>query len=289
MRNAFKCHYERAVSMLARRSVISQQLLQSDNDLQGLLNSHGGSSHWLDQALLDRRISSWSNQLRNWFGSEDNAKMRSEVAERLNKSAHSNSDLVGTNCRNLQRKRQKLQRRLSALDTAPLLELTASDDPIVVAELRLAQKVNTHYENWLKAQLSIESLRSWQIEGFGDARLRLLENHGLSNGYQLRTHINRLKDLPGIGTGLQQRLRSHLDLVVRQLEASHPGGKSSSGQYELMRLDELLALQNGEHQLQVLNRDLKEFAGAVADLQSKITERQVEVQSLMKDFDALWW
>lgn len=56
-----------------------------------------------------------------------------------------------------------------------------------------------------------------------------------------------------------------------------------------MRLDEHLALQNGEHQLQVLNRDLKEFAGAVADLQSKITERQVEVQSLMKDFDALWW
>jgi hypothetical protein len=140
-----------------------------------------------------------------------------------------------------------------------------------------------------KAQLSIESLRSWQIEGFGDARLRLLENHGLSNGYQLRTHINRLKDLPGIGTGLQQRLRSHLALVVRQLEANHPGGKSSSGQYELMRLDELLALQNGEHHLQVLNRDLKEFAAAVADLQSKIRERQVEVQSLMNEFDALWW
>lgn len=77
--------------------------------------------------------------------------------------------------------------------------------------------------------------------------------------------------------------------MVRQLEASHPGGQFSSGQYELMRLDEHLALQNGEHQLQVLNRDLKEFAGAVADLQSKITERQVEVQSLMKDFDALWW
>ena len=59
-----------------------------------------------------------------------------------------------------------------------------------MADLRLAQKVNTHYENWLKAQLSIESLRSWQIEGFDDARLRLPENHGLSNGYQLRTHID---------------------------------------------------------------------------------------------------
>ena len=56
-----------------------------------------------------------------------------------------------------------------------------------------------------------------------------------------------------------------------------------------MRLDELLALQNGEQQLQVLNRDLKEFAGAVADLQTKITERQVQAQSLMKDFDSLWW
>jgi peptidoglycan hydrolase CwlO-like protein len=56
-----------------------------------------------------------------------------------------------------------------------------------------------------------------------------------------------------------------------------------------MRLDELLALQNGEHHLQVLNRDLKEFAAAVADLQSKIRERQVEVQSLMNEFDSLWW
>ena len=289
LRDAFQCHYARAVSMLGRRSVISQQLLKSDNDLQGLLNSHGGSSHWLDQALLDRRTSSWSNQLRNWFGSEDNAKKRSEVVERLNKSAHSNSDLVRICCRNLQRQRQKLQRQLSALDTAPLLELTASDDPIAVAESRLALRVNTHYENWLNGQLSCESLRSWQIEGFGDARLRLLESHGLFNGHQLRSHINRLKDLPGIGTGLQQRLRSHLDYVVHQLEASNPDGQFCSGQYELMRLDELLALQNGEHQLQVLNRDLKEFAGAVADLQTKIAERQVQAQSLMKDFDALWW
>lgn len=289
MRDAFQCHYARAVSVLARRSAISKQLLQSDKDLQVLLHSHGGSGHWLDQTLLKRRISSWSNQLRNWLGSEENAKTRSEVAERLTKSAHLNSDLVSTNCRSLQRKCQKLQRRLSAFDTAPLLDLTGSDDPIVVAELRLIQKMNSHYENWLKAQLSTESLRSWQIEGFGDARLRLLENHGLSNGYQLRTHIDRLKDLPGIGTGLQQRLRSHLDLVVRQLEASHPGGQFSSGQYELMRLDELLALQNVEHQLQVLNRELRVFNGAVADLQTKITERQVEVQSLLNEFDALWW
>lgn len=167
--------------------------------------------------------------------------------------------------------------------------MTASDDPIAVAESRLALRVNTHYENWLNGQLSCESLRSWQIEGFGDARLRLLESHGLFNGHQLRSHINRLKDLPGIGTGLQQRLRSHLDHVVHQLEASNPDGQFCSGQYELMRLDELLALQNGEQQLQVLNRDLKEFAGAVADLQTKITERQVQSQSLMKDFDALWW
>ena len=51
----------------------------------------------------------------------------------------------------------------------------------------------------------------------------------------------------------------------------------------------LFPLENKEHQLQVLNRDLKEFAEAVADLQTKITERQVQAQSLMKDFDALWW
>ena len=88
-----------------------------------------------------------------------------------------------------------LQRQLSTLDLSPLLELAASDDPVVLAEARLRRAANQGRKRWLREQLSREPLRSWQIEGFGDARLRMLESHGLSNGEQLRANIDRLRSL----------------------------------------------------------------------------------------------
>ena len=102
-----------------------------------------------------------------------------------------------------------LQRQLSMLDLSPLLE-----------------------------QLSRDLLRSWLLEGFGDARRRMLESHGLSNGEQLRANINRLRSLPGFGPGRE-------DLVL---------------------LPELLTLQNGEQQLQAIGCATKTFAGAIQAL-----------------------
>ena len=123
-----------------------------------------------------------------------------------------------------------LQRQLSMLDLSPLLE-----------------------------QLSRELLRSWLIEGFGDARLRMLESHGLSNGEQLRANIDRLCSLPGFGPGRE-------DLVL---------------------LPELLTLQNGEQQLQALGRAMATFAAAIETLQPTICDRRSAMEAQLKAFEVL--
>ena len=168
-----------------------------------------------------------------------------------------------------------------------MLELTASDDPQSVAEPRLREAVSLGRERWLREQLSHEPLRSWQIEGFGDARLKLLESHGLCNGEQLRAHIDRLQALPGIGAGLHKRLQTRLDQVVQRLEARANAAGIGPGRDDLVLLHELLALQNGEQQLQAISRAMVSFTAAIDALQTTIRERRNAMETQLKAFEAL--
>jgi len=287
LRDAFCCHHERAKGLLARRNTIAQQLQESDRELQELLNGHGGSGHWVDQMQLQRRQTSLRTRISGWFAGACIRTNRREAAERLIQLGRTNSDLVHEHYRLLQRQRQKLQQQLSAIDATPLLQLTASKDPSSVAESRLSEAAIQGRERWLRDQLRRESLRSWQIEGFGEARLRLLESHGLYRGDQLHAHIDRLQAMPGIGVGLQQRLRAHLDQVIRRLVAHEPHDSLGPCGDDLMPLQELLALQNGENLLQALNRDQQSFAVAVGELQTTIAERRAEMKMLTAAFEAL--
>ena len=152
-----------------------------------------------------------------------------------------------------------MQRQLPTLDLSPLLELAASDDPVLLAEARRRRSASQGRERWLREQLSRELLRSWQIEGFGDSRLMMLESHGLSNGEQLRANIDRLCSLPGFGPGRE-------DLVL---------------------LPELLTLQNGEQQLQALGRAMATFAAAIETLQPTICDRRSAMEAQLKAFEVL--
>lgn len=287
LRDAFRCHHQRAAELLKRREAIAAQLRESSRELQALVDHHGGSRHWLDQALVQRRQQSLRSRLKRWFVESDGGNNRRNAAEQLLQLAHTNSDLVHEQVQLLKRQHQELQRQLSALDLSPLLELTASDDPAGVGDVRLREAVSQGHERWLREQLSCEPLRSWQIEGFGDARLRLLEGHGLCNGEQLRANIDRLRALPGIGAGLQQRLRSHLDQVVQQLEARANAAGIGPGREDLVLLPELLALQNGEQQLQALGNAMASFSAAIEALQSTIRDRRSAMQAALSAFEAL--
>jgi hypothetical protein len=287
LRDAFRCHHQRAVELLARREAIGQQLLESNQQLQALLNRHGGSGHWLNQAQLQRHRNSWRARLRGWFGEGGGGEIRRNAAEQLIQLANANSDLVHEHYRKLQQQRKDLQRQLSALDLSPLLKLTASADPTAVAETRLCEAASLRRDRWLREQLSREPLRSWQIEGFGEARLRLLESHGLFQGEQLRANIDRLRALPGIGAGLQQRLRVHLQGVVRRLETSAGAAGIGPQREDLVLLPELLALQNGEQQLQTISRAIVSLTGAIQGLQATIRERRSAMQAQLEAFETL--
>lgn len=287
LRDAFRCHHQRAAELLKGREAMAEQLLKCNQELQELLNRHGGSGHWLDQAQVQRQLNSWRTRLRGWFGNAGSVEIRRTAADQLIQLAHANSDLVHGHYRQLQQQSKELQRELSALDLSPLLEITASDDPAAVAEPRLREAVSKGRDRWLREQLSHEPLRSWQIEGFGDARLKLLESHGLCNGEQLRDHIDRLQALPGIGAGLQTRLRTRLDQVVERLEARANAAGIGPQREDLVLLPELLALQNGEQQLQAISRAMVSFTGAMQALQATIRERRSAMQAQLEAFESL--
>ena len=287
LRDGFRCHHQRAAELLKRREAIAAQLRESNRELQSLVDRHGGSGHWVDQALVQQRQRSWRSRFSGWLGDAHASDKRRHAAEQLLQLAHTNSDLVHGQVRQLKRQHKDLQRQLSALDLSPLLELTASDDPVGVAEGRLREATSQNRERWLREQLSREPLRSWQIDGFGDARLRMLESHGLCNGDQLRAHIDRLQALPGIGSGLQQRLRTRLDQVVQQLEARASAAGIGPGREDLVLLPELLALQNGEQQLQAISCGMGSFEAAIEALQTAIRDRRSAIQAQLKAFEAL--
>jgi DNA-binding helix-hairpin-helix protein with protein kinase domain len=287
LRSAFECHHQRALALLASREAIAQQLLDGQSELATLLNCHGGSGHWVDQAKLQQRLNSWRRRLIDLFGNGDVATARRNAFDRLIRLADTNSDLVHQRYRQLQKQRKNLQGQLAALELSALLELTTSSDPAIVAESRLSEAASQIRERWLRDQLNRESLRSWSIEGFGEARLRLLESHGLCHGDQLRTHIDRLQALPGIGAGLQQRLRSHLNQVLQRLEAQAGVVGIGPERDDLLPLPELLALQNGEQQLQQLTPSVKAFTAAIAALAATIQDRRKEAKVLLEAFEEL--
>jgi serine/threonine protein kinase len=287
LRDAFRCHHQRAAELLKRREAMAEQLRVSNRELEALLTRNGGSGHWVDQAFVQRRQTSWRSRLSAWFGDAHAGESRRNAAEQLLQMAHTNSDLVHQQVRHLKRQHQDLQCQLSGLDLSPLLELTASDDPAGVAEPRLREAASQGRERWLREQLSHEPLRTWKIEGFGDARLKLLESHGLCNGDQLRAHIDRLQALPGIGAGLQKRLRTRLDQVVQRLEARASDAGIGPGSEDLVLLPELLALQNGEQQLQAISRAMVSFSAAIEALQTTIRDRRSAMEIQLKAFEAL--
>jgi hypothetical protein len=287
LRDAFCCHHARATGLLGRRNAIAQQLLESGRELEELLNGYGEASHWVDRTHLQRRQKSLRSRISGWFADAGIRTSRHEAAERLIHLGRTSSEFVNEHYQRLQRQRQTLQQQLSSMDATPLLQLTASNDPRWVAESRLKEAAIQGRERWLRDQLSREPLRSWQIEGFGEARLRMLESHGLCRGDQLHAHIDRLQALPGIGAGLQQRLRTHLDRVIHQLEAQAPHHKIGPNREDLIPLQELLALQNGEQQLQALNREQQSFAVAVTALRTMIAERRAEATTLTVAFESL--
>jgi len=93
--------------------------------------------------------------------------------------------------------------------------------------------------------------------------------------------------LPGIGAGLQQRLRSRLDQVLQQLQENARAAAIGPGCDDLVLLPELLALQNGEQQLQAIAPAMATYTASIVALHATIRDRRSVVQAQLKAFEAL--
>jgi hypothetical protein len=75
--------------------------------------------------------------------------------------------------------------------------------------------------------------------------------------------------------------------VVQRLEARASAAGIGPGREDLVLLTELLALQNGEQQLQALSRAMATFAAAIEALQTTIRDRRSAMEAQLKAFEAL--
>jgi hypothetical protein len=75
--------------------------------------------------------------------------------------------------------------------------------------------------------------------------------------------------------------------VVQRLEARAKAAGIGPGRDDLVLLPELLALQNGEHQLQALGRAMATFTAAIEALPATIRDRRNAMESQLKAFEAL--
>ena len=212
-----------ARDLLGRREVLAEQLLQLEPHLSTLQQRHGREQDWLDAAALSRRLGSLRHRLGRWLGRRDRVEQREALVVALSALAQAAAGEVSQGAARLQRARLALLQDLADVDVAAVAAAAAhQQDPAELVVRALQRAEEQHVEQWLLEQLAAHTIRSWRVEGFGEGRLALLEQHGLVRGDQLYRHIDRITALPGIGKGLQHNLQLQLNAVVGQLHQEQP-------------------------------------------------------------------
>jgi serine/threonine protein kinase len=259
---------------LARQGFdLRQRLEQLEPRLCEVVSQAGTPGSLIDRGALEARI----HPLRTWMsrlaGHHDKLKRRQETLEQLGRFAEETATGVRQAAIALEeRRRALLARHRSLLEPLPNLP-RVDESPAAIASARVAAAIGEFEERWLSRELEHQPIRSWQIEGFGEARLALLEGRGLVNGEHLRRPIDRLTELPGIGRGLQARLRSHLDGVLGGLRSTLDRHTWPLRLADLLPPARASGIGAAELALQALQRDLEALETALADLQQGIANQ----------------
>ncbi|QPN59720.1 hypothetical protein H8F24_17485 [Synechococcus sp. CBW1002] len=228
-----------ARDLLGRRDVLAEQLLQLEPELLTLQQSHGRAQDWLDAAALQRRLGSLRHRLGRWLGRRERVEQREALVAALTALAQTAAGEVSQGAARLQHLRLALLEQLAGMDVTAVADATASQqDPAEVVALASQRAEEQQRQQWLLEHLADHTIRSWRVEGFGEGRLALLEQHGLVRGDQLYRQIERITALPGIGRGLQNNLRRQLNAVVRQLDQEQQGPQAAPA----IRLEDLQPL-----------------------------------------------
>lgn len=161
-------------------------------------------------------------------------------------------------------------------------------DPDRTAEALISQACHRRQQQWLAQQLSQIPIRSWQIQGFGSARINLLESHGLIHGKHLRGHLDRLTDLPGIGKGLQEKRRSHLAAVIQRLEAQGDQRGVDLDVVTLVSAARLALLNQLDTQFNELDKQAKLLKRQQREFDRGLLQQLAERDRLLQSYGALF-
>lgn len=274
--------------LIQQTAVLKQRMERLELSLRRTIAESGDSARLFDRPALERRM----HPLRNWMsllvGHHAKVKQRQKTLELLSRVVIKISSGVMESANRLQAQRLDLASRLSILDDGLGPQPKADLPPALSAITLLRAALTEEQERWVTRQLEQQPIRTWKIDGFGEGRLALLESRGLINGEHLRCHIDRLTAVPGIGKGLQGRLRMHLDGVIDELRSQLAGRTWPLRLEQLVDPAEATRISTSELALEDLLRQQDSLENTLVDLQQGVAIQLRERDRLLQEFAALF-
>ena len=283
---------QQARDLVQRRAELIEQALQLEPVLAGIAEQSNLQERSLQDRAVLARLQGVRQRLSRWLGHQQRVQQRQQLAEQLIAQGAETAALTEQQGKTLEQQRRSLLQALAQCGTEALAERLALHDPRRQAQRMGRQAAELSQGQWLRQQLAEQRLRDWRIEGFGEGRWQLLEHHGLERGDQLLARIDQLTSLQGIGPGLQQRLRRHLQAEVALLEARGSGAPlpelERSDLPRLLGEGTLEILTSQQAQISRLDGDLATLAQAIEALEQQRSERNQTRQELLTQFEALF-
>jgi hypothetical protein len=281
-----------ARDLVERRAMLIEQLQQ----LQAVMHEIAGRCSTPDQLVDEQavlaRLGGLRNRLSRWLGQQQQVAARRQHADTLIALAHDTTAMTQQQCQQLEGERQGLMQRLANSNTAELASSLPLQDPNRGAALLWEQALERQQQQWLRERLAQQSLRSWQIDGFGEGRMALLERHGLERGDQLLAMTDQLNALPGIGRVLQQRLRLRLRAEVEKLQGEQHQLPPALPQKDASKLalgeTALARIRHHRELIEALQADAAALAIATRELNQEINARVTQRDALLQSHTSLF-
>lgn len=285
-RHRRSCH-----GLLSLRVRLIDRLLDLAGDAAELESAHGSRSVLIDHKALEVRLRSRDVWWRRLPGHDARQAARNRSLDQLVATADTIATGLATSLRRLRAEQQMLLDRLAGLDTTLLGDHRWAAASGVVADAAAAETVRdlitARKKQWMSEQMERIPIRSWKLEGFGEARLALLERHGLSTSQQMHHNIERITALPGIGHGLQQRLRRHLDDMLRELQRLAEGRTWPIDPAVLIAPDAAALVKRLESEFQALQRQVADQERSLEKLRLALVPQLLERDQQLQSFKRL--
>lgn len=283
---------ELAHDLVERRAMLAEQLQQLQPVLAEIQARCSSPGQLVDEQAVLLRLQGLRHRLSRWLGHHHKVRDREQHAEQLLALAADTVALTQQQVPQLEQQRQSLLERLASCRAAELANQLPLHDPQRSAELLWRQSTERRQQRWLREQLAQQPLRSWRIEGFGEGRLALLERHGLERGDQLLERIEQLTALPGIGRGLQQRLRQHLQAEIKRLQGqsdgSSPPEPGADAAALVLGAATIASIQQHQQAIDQLQSEAATLAMAARQLNREIDRRLAKRDALLAAYQRLF-